>query len=111
MSKSVAFRTLALLFVLAVAGMAWASHPAATPPTPDAAPEAAPEAVVPTEADLEAALEELFLDPEETGACCFAECWDAWEACVNACPSEPFEENQACRQACGQERQSCTSQC
>ncbi|MGD2115649.1 MAG: hypothetical protein PVG07_11385 [Acidobacteriota bacterium] len=95
-SKRSLFVVLAL--VLAVAGVAWAAQPV-TPTTPELDAEV-------SQPVIDAELEELFLDPQELGACCFAECWEVWGVCVEGCNGDT-----ACRQACTADRRECTSHC
>lgn len=106
--------TLALaLLVLGIAGFAWAAQPAAE--TPDAAvlqqaPEQAPAEVVPGQEE-EIALEELFQDPAEVGACCVAECWEQKSACWESCPPYGDPGYMTCRNNCQAEYEACRSHC
>lgn len=101
--KKTLFSLVAVL-VLAIAGVAWASQPAASAPE---APEPAAEATAPAgESGLgdEAAFEGL--SPEPVEMCCRAACFAEYEACLSACGGDPV-----CGQGCSDARQACVQGC
>jgi len=83
--------------------------PVAKAPPADPAPGAdlpaegtAPDAVT---------LEELFQDPTDMDACCFADCFDQFKACKQPCRVLSDPERQACLDECVAELDACTSHC
>lgn len=106
MTKSLVFRSLVVVLALAAATLVWAAQPAVEAPAPAQAPEVA----APT-GDAAVALEDLFVDPVEVGACCVADCFAAWEVCISECPpfGDPYAE--ACRQGCADDRYACRRNC
>ena len=104
---------LAAVLALTAAGVAWAGQ--TTAPTPEPTVHASDRAAVPAyepalepdgKTGDEVSLEALFVEPEEAGACCVAQCWEIWGACIDACGG-----NQACEQQCTQDRIACRAQC
>lgn len=98
--------SLVALLALTVAGIAWAGPsavPAAEAPEP-AAGTSGPSGE--TAAGEAVTLEDLFVDPIPVDGCCNAECWDAWEICVNGCDGD-----EACLESCGAKRSNCLNQC
>ena len=100
--KKTIVSTLALLAVLSIAGIAFAAQPAAPAEetavaTVAPAAEAAPAPVV---------LEDDLFAPIEVGACCRAECFEAFNACRDACNGDI-----ACNAQCQQEKETCESHC
>ena len=79
---------------------------------PQAEPAAAPAQTAAEAAPAEGAAElpaDLFLGAEEMayGACCRAECWEQYGACINTCGS--FDP--PCESACLDARLQCVNQC
>ena|GEM_PF-5574731 len=100
---------LALICVLvASSGMVFAAsnQDQATSEAAVVAPDAA--ATVQQEQPKSAAdmLDALAPDKVDMGACCVADCYDAWSACLLECGATI-----ACRQACRAELTACKSQC
>lgn len=102
--KSPTLRSAVLLFALAaaVAGLAWAEPPAATP---DAAPEAPASAT--READGDVALEALFPAPQPMTDTCRSLCYDEYTNCRENC----FGGSSGCMDMCRQNLDFCLSQC
>jgi hypothetical protein len=99
---------LVVLLVAGAAGIAWASQGAATP-----SPAQTPEVGSPAEDGgiVAPELDELFIDPTDLGACCFAECYEQRSECLAGCPpiSDPGWE--ACINNCGQQFNDCRANC
>lgn len=107
--KKTLMLTLVAVLALGVAGITWASHPAADEAAAPAALEAeAGSSVIERveNADPAAELDALFSGPVETGACCMADCMNERTACWDACGSD-----MACREQCSTQYQACTSHC
>lgn len=94
------------LLVVTVAGAVWAGQPTAPADTPEVL-EA--EVTVPQD-DVDAALEaidELFVEPSETGACCRGDCFAAYIECKESCDIG----DQLCGNQCSAARDACNSNC
>lgn len=105
---SAILRTLIALLLVS-AGLAWASADEVTELAPIPTPEITEPQLEDEAENEELTLEALLaMDPDtmDADACCVAECWDVWSACVDACGND-----MTCRQGCTQERRGCTSSC
>lgn len=85
-------------------GFVWA---AGTDAEPTQAVEAQPavEAAPADNATAAELLESLQPKADDKGACCVADCFDAWSQCMAECS------DQACRIACGADRAACRQSC
>lgn len=111
MKKSLAPKLAFALLVLGIAGIAWAGQVAVQAPQ-DPAVDPAPGVDLPAQgAEPDVTLEELFQDPADVGACCFAECFEEFSACRQSCSSLPFPEREACLNQCMAEHEDCTAGC
>jgi len=93
-----------LCAVLASTSLVWAaSNPSQDATVAQTAPEVTMPDANPTAAQL---LDELTTDATELGACCVADCFDAWAECLTECGADP-----SCRQDCRADRRACTRTC
>ena len=115
MKKPLASTLTLTLLVLGIAGIAWAGQAATpTPKVPTAEKplaEPAPGAdLASEEAEPDAiTLEDLFQDPAEMGACCWAECMDQFNACRAECWPLNDPERQICLDNCSAQKNACLS--
>lgn len=103
--KSKAIFLAVLTVLLITTGIAWAAQQTSDQEQPPAAPTEA-EAQAPSAAELLESMTDAE-KVETTGACCVAECRDAWAQCKDACGGGDL----ACSVECREIYVSCKSAC
>lgn len=110
--KLAPIRILFALVLVTAAGVAFAAQPAAGTTEEQAAPEAEVTAPAQDEA-LPIEVEGLFLDADDQayGPCCFVECNDEKNRCLDQCPPIGDPGYNACFTQCWSDYEDCTNAC